>query len=167
MTRNPALYFDGFDTPLGPMTVTWTERGLHSADFGKASRRQTAACTRAEPSNPYRRAFVAYFEGDLKAFEGLRFDAEGTGFQKRVWDRLLTIPAGETRSYSDIARAVGMPFAVRAVGAANGCNPIAIAVPCHRVIGKDGTLTGYAGGLKRKAWLLRHESALPPPLPGY
>jgi methylated-DNA-[protein]-cysteine S-methyltransferase len=81
----------------------------------------------------------------------------GTAFQRAVWAELAAIPFGETRSYEDIARAIDRPRAVRAVGAANALNPIAIVVPCHRVIGKDGTLTGYAGGVERKAWLLAHE----------
>jgi len=86
-------------------------------------------------------------------------DMEGTKFQRQVWALLLKIPAGETRCYGDLAAALGKPNASRAVGTANGQNPVSIAVPCHRVIGKDGTLTGYAGGLKRKAWLLDHEGA--------
>jgi len=167
MTEASKMFWDRFGTPLGPFTVIWAERGLRSADFGKAAALKTRNLPRGGPDNPYRKAFLAYFAGNPNAFGGIAFDPEGTGFQKRVWERLLTIPPGETRSYSDIARAIGMPFAVRAVGAANGRNPIAVAVPCHRVIGKNGELTGYAGGLKRKAWLLRHERALPATLPGY
>jgi len=84
-------------------------------------------------------------------------DAEGTEFQLRVWNALREIPHGETRSYADIARRIGRPKAVRAVGAANGSNPVAIVVPCHRVIGANGTLTGYGGGLEKKEWLMKHE----------
>jgi methylated-DNA-[protein]-cysteine S-methyltransferase len=87
-------------------------------------------------------------------------DPRGTPFQLAVWKALRDIPAGETRSYADIARAIGRPSAVRALGAANGSNPIAIAVPCHRVIGSDGSLTGYSGGLRMKVWLLHHEGVL-------
>jgi methylated-DNA-[protein]-cysteine S-methyltransferase len=98
-----------------------------------------------------------YFRGDRSSFSmPLRFE-EGTAFQKRVWNALLDIPMGETRSYGQIAGAIGRPTASRAVGAANGQNPLAIVVPCHRVIGQNGTLTGYGGGLERKRWLLDHE----------
>lgn len=100
---------------------------------------------------------AAYFEGDLTEFD-LELDASGTSFQKRVWDALLTIPFAKTASYVDIARKVGMPNAPRAVGGANSRNPIAIVVPCHRVIGASGKLTGYAGGLDRKKKLLDHEA---------
>ena len=81
----------------------------------------------------------------------------GTSFQKRVWDALRQVPAGKTATYAEIAVLIGSPAAVRAVGAANGANPVAVVVPCHRIIGSNGTLTGYGGGLKRKEWLLRHE----------
>ncbi|MGE3624183.1 MAG: methylated-DNA--[protein]-cysteine S-methyltransferase [Bdellovibrionales bacterium] len=98
-----------------------------------------------------------YFAGRLKKFS-LRLDFAGTDFQKKVWAALLTIPFGETRSYGDIARQIGSPKAMRAVGAANGKNPISIVVPCHRVIDGNGRLSGFAGGLKAKAWLLALES---------
>jgi methylated-DNA-[protein]-cysteine S-methyltransferase len=97
-----------------------------------------------------------YFAGTRTVFE-LRLAPEGTAFQRLVWDQLLAIPHGETRSYGQIARAIGRPSASRAVGAANGRNPIGIIVPCHRVIGANGTLTGYAGGMAAKQWLLQHE----------
>ena len=102
----------------------------------------------------------AYLEGDLGAHDEIPVDTGGTRFQQQVWQALRRIPAGETRSYSDIARAVRRPRAVRAVGTTNGRNPVALIVPCHRVVGADGSLTGYAGGLERKRWLLRHEGAL-------
>jgi methylated-DNA-[protein]-cysteine S-methyltransferase len=98
-----------------------------------------------------------YFAGKLRKFS-LRFDFAGTEFQKEVWRALAAIPFGETRSYGDIARQIGRPKAVRAVGAANGRNPISIIVPCHRVIGSNGKLTGFAGGLETKAFLLKAES---------
>jgi methylated-DNA-[protein]-cysteine S-methyltransferase len=98
----------------------------------------------------------AYFEGELTRFD-LTLRMEGSGFQQRVWDALLQIPYGETTSYGDIARRVGKPGAARAVGLANGQNPVAIIVPCHRVIGADGSLTGYGGGLDRKVTLLQLE----------
>ena len=99
----------------------------------------------------------AYFEGDLRTFE-LPLHMVGTLFQKQVWEGLLTIPYGTTISYAELAHRIGRPGASRAVGAANGRNPIGIIVPCHRVIGANGTLTGYGGGLDRKEWLLSHES---------
>ena len=98
-----------------------------------------------------------YFAGKLKSFS-LKFDFKGTEFQKEVWKALLTIPFGETRSYGQIAKQIGRPKAVRAVGAANGKNPISIMAPCHRVIGANGTLTGFAGGLEAKRCLLELEA---------
>jgi methylated-DNA-[protein]-cysteine S-methyltransferase len=103
------------------------------------------------------RQLKAYFEGKLERFS-LPLDFTGTEFQKKVWTALTTIPFGETRSYAEIARQIGHPAAVRAVGAANGKNPISIVAPCHRVIGSNGKLTGFAGGLEAKALLLRMES---------
>jgi methylated-DNA-[protein]-cysteine S-methyltransferase len=100
---------------------------------------------------------AAYFAGDLGALDGLPVDGGGTPFQARVWAALRLIPAGETRSYAGLATALRQPTAIRAVARANALNPVAIAVPCHRVIGSDGALRGYAGGLDRKRWLLRHE----------
>ena len=102
------------------------------------------------------RQLRAYFDGTLEVFD-IPLDFAGTDFQKRVWAALLAIPFGETRSYGEIARAIGKPAAVRAVGAANGRNPISIIAPCHRVIGANGSLTGFAGGLKAKEYLLRLE----------
>ncbi len=105
-----------------------------------------------------RRQLVAYFAGRLHAFD-LPLAPNGTDFQRRVWSVLRGIPFGETVSYAELARRVSNAAAVRAVGAANGRNPIPIIVPCHRVIGSDGSLTGFGGGLHRKQWLLRHEGA--------
>jgi methylated-DNA-[protein]-cysteine S-methyltransferase len=98
-----------------------------------------------------------YFAGERRTFE-LPLEFRGTDFQRQVWTTLLAIPFGETRSYLDVARSLGNPDAVRAVGAANGRNPISIIAPCHRVIGTSGALTGFGGGLEAKAWLLAHES---------
>ncbi|MET1080965.1 MAG: methylated-DNA--[protein]-cysteine S-methyltransferase [Pseudomonas sp.] len=103
----------------------------------------------------------AYFAGQLQHFN-LPLAATGTPFQQRVWRELLAIPFGETRSYGQLAQRLGMPGASRAVGLANGRNPLSIIVPCHRVIGADGSLTGYGGGLERKRWLLAHEQAHSP-----
>lgn len=107
-----------------------------------------------------RDALQAYFDGSLHALDRLTTKAGGTDFQRRVWTALRSIPVGQTRSYLDIAIAIDQPKAVRAIGLANGANPIGIVVPCHRVIGANGNLTGYGGGLDRKLWLLRHEKAL-------
>ena len=113
-----------------------------------------------DPSHPIlieaRRQLLAYFAGELRQFS-VPLDFRGTDFQKSVWQALLTIPFGETRSYAAIARQIGKPAAVRAVGAANGRNPISIIAPCHRVIGSNGALTGFAGGLDVKDYLLRLE----------
>ena len=101
----------------------------------------------------------AYFAGEVDALEGIPVDTAGTPFQERVWAALRQIPVGETISYRQLAERVGKPTAFRAVGAANGQNPVSLVTPCHRVIAADGTLGGYGGGLDRKAWLLRHEGA--------
>lgn len=102
-------------------------------------------------------AIRAYFDGDIGAIDKLPTVTDGTEFQRKVWAGLRKIPAGVTWSYGELAKHVGKPKAMRAVGLANGSNPIAVVVPCHRVIGADGNLTGYGGGMSRKRWLLRHE----------
>jgi methylated-DNA-[protein]-cysteine S-methyltransferase len=102
------------------------------------------------------RQLAAYFAGGLRRFD-LPLTTGGTAFQRRVWQELVTIPYGETMSYGELARRIGQPSASRAVGLANGANPISIVIPCHRVVGSDGRLTGYGGGLKAKAWLLALE----------
>jgi methylated-DNA-[protein]-cysteine S-methyltransferase len=104
-----------------------------------------------------RAALEAYFAGDLGALDALQVETAGTPFQRAVWAALRRIPAGQTLSYGALAAEIGKPKAVRAVGLANGSNPIGVVVPCHRVIGADGSLTGYGGGLPRKRWLLEHE----------
>jgi len=114
----------------------------------------------ATAPTPARKALAAYFAGDLTAIDDLETETAGTPFQRAIWKALRDIPAGETASYRDLAARIGKPAAVRAAGAANGANPIGIIVPCHRVIGADGGLTGYGGGLPRKRWLLGHEGAL-------
>jgi len=123
--------------------------------------RQRFRSVRVEEGDPLGLAahFRAYFRGALDALDDLAVDTGGTPFQRRVWSVLRTIPAGRTLSYLEVARRVEAPEAVRAVGAANGANPVAIVVPCHRVIGANGSLTGYGGGLERKRWLLAHEKA--------
>lgn len=102
----------------------------------------------------------AYFAGDVRALDAIPVSPGGTEFQRTVWRALRSIPAGSTRSYAELAAAIGRPTAPRAVGLANARNPVAIVIPCHRLVGSDAALTGYAGGLERKRWLLRHEGAL-------
>lgn len=106
------------------------------------------------------RRLDAYFTGDLEALNDVAVDPGGTPFQHAVWTALRHVPAGRTTSYAELARTIGSPTAVRAVGAANGANPIWLVIPCHRTIGSDGRLVGYGGGLGRKRWLLRHEGAI-------
>ena len=107
---------------------------------------------------PVADALAAYFDGELQALDRLELALGGTDFQRQVWTALRAIPAGSTRSYASLATQIGRPAAVRALGMANGANPISIVLPCHRVIGSDASLTGYAGSLARKQWLLAHEA---------
>lgn len=165
---NHLLFVDHLETPLGPYAIVVDGDGhLRAAGWTEAHVRMERHL-RAGPSADLRPAanpagltevFRAYFAGDLHAVDGVRVLAEGTDFQRAVWSALREIPCGETRSYAEIARRIGQPSAVRAVGLANGANPINIVVPCHRVIGADGSLTGYGGGIRRKRWLLSHEGA--------
>jgi methylated-DNA-[protein]-cysteine S-methyltransferase len=111
------------------------------------------------------RALRRFFAGDLQAFAAVPLRLHGTDFQRRTWEALRRIPVGSTWTYRRLAQELGRPSATRAVGAANGQNPIPVVVPCHRVIGSDGSLTGFGGGLERKRWLLSHEGALQPVLP--
>ena len=143
------------DTPIGPLTVGSTDRGIASIQFGK----HLPGNVGSEPSLldwDAAKQLTEYFQGERTGFE-LPLDVEGTPFQKAVWDELRRIPYGETRSYSEIAKAIGKPGAARAVGMANHDNPIAVVIPCHRVVGRDGSLTGYAGGIELKAQLLSIE----------
>jgi len=107
-------------------------------------------------------ALRAYFDGEVAAIDGLKVATGGTEFQKSVWKALRSIPCGETISYATLAERVGRPKAIRAAGHANGDNPISVVVPCHRVVGTNGSLTGYGGGIERKRWLLAHEKAAQP-----
>ena len=143
-----------YSSPLGLIEIQATALGLRAANFANEK-------ILTEVENMYNQLAIkqldAYFNGQIKDFD-LPLDLEGTDFQKRVWNELLKIPFGKTKSYMDIARAIGDPKTIRAVGMANGSNKIAIIVPCHRVIGSDGSLTGYAGGMARKKWLLEFET---------
>ena len=166
------LYFDTFATPLGDMTVAAMESGaICLLDFCDGQERSEAllkrrfgSFDRMERENPQgiRDRMANYFTGDTArtAFEGLHLDIHGTPFQNTVWKVLGEIPYGETISYSELARRATSPKAVRAVGSANGQNPVSIVIPCHRVIAKNGTLAGYAGGMERKQKLLALEGSL-------
>jgi methylated-DNA-[protein]-cysteine S-methyltransferase len=156
------LLVDHLDTPIGRVFLAVTEEGalrrMGGVDWNDdASDRASEGVSSRDPFG-CTSALRAYFDGQIEAIDGLVVDAEGTDFQRRVWRALRRIPAGTTCSYGELARTVGAPRASRAVGAANGANPIGLVVPCHRVIGSDGTLTGYGGGLERKRWLLAHEA---------
>ena len=144
------------DSPMGPLTVASTEKGIASIHFGNSVPEGVASHPSANRETVEQ--LTESFEGKRTRFE-LPLDVEGTPFQKAVWNELQRIPYGETRSYEDIAAALGQPSACRAVGSANGRNRIAILVPCHRVVRKDGTLGGYGGGLWRKQRLLEIERA--------
>jgi len=139
---------------MGPLTVASTEKGIASIHFGNAVPDGAVADSSANHESVEQ--LTEYFQGKRTRFD-LQLDVEGTSFQKAVWGELLRIPYGETRTYGEIAKAIGRPGAARAVGMANHDNPIAVVIPCHRVIGRDGSLTGYAGGVHLKARLLSIE----------
>ncbi|GGU64025.1 methylated-DNA--protein-cysteine methyltransferase [Pseudomonas laurentiana] len=153
--------FKMMDSPVGPLTLIANESRLAAVLWeNDKPGRVLLSAVREQGENRVlqatERQLREYFAGTRKHFE-VDLDFVGTEFQRKVWQALLTIPFGETRSYSDIARQIGSPKAVRAVGAANGRNPISIIAPCHRVIGASGSLTGYAGGLAAKQFLLALE----------
>lgn len=158
-------YYSRYDSSVGPLLLGASERGLLALEFARD--RDLPAFTdkhiRWELSDrktkPYARELTQYFAGKRREFT-FPLDLRGTPFQLSCWHALLRIPYGETRSYADIARAVNKPQAFRAVGMANNRNPIAIVVPCHRVVASDGTLCGYGGGLDVKRKLLELEGAL-------
>jgi methylated-DNA-[protein]-cysteine S-methyltransferase len=148
------------ESPVGPLSLVSDGQALVALTFENHTR-PAPALAEAEPGSDAildaaRGQLDAYFAGRTRRFD-LPLAPRGTAFQERVWMALRAIPYGETRSYRDIATAVGAPRAVRAVGGANGSNPISIIVPCHRVIGADGALTGFGGGIDRKRFLLTHE----------
>jgi len=156
------IWFSPYKSPVGQLLLAASERGLCALEFDFHGKRLAAACERESwlrsdrHLDPWRRELDAYFAGKLRVF-AQPLDLRGTDFQLRCWNALLAIPYGETRSYADQARAIGSPRGFRAVGMANHDNPIAIIVPCHRVIGSNGSLTGYGGGLPAKEWLLALE----------
>lgn len=149
------IFYDTLESPLGQILLTATERGLGAVAFTDQVPERNANVF----TDQAKQQLCAYFDGDLRHFN-VPLDVPGTVFQQQVWRALAGISYGQTCAYRDIAEQIGNPKAVRAVGLANGKNPVAIIVPCHRVIGADGSLTGYASGVDRKAWLLNHESAV-------
>lgn len=151
------IFFDETDSPVGTLHLRCTADGLTHLLMQPQGRELPDGAQRGHPLlEAAKQQLAEYFAGEREAFQ-LPLAPSGTPFQQRVWQELCGIPLGETRSYGQIAAAIGRPSASRAVGAANGANPIGIIVPCHRVVGADGTLTGYAGGLDRKRWLLARE----------
>lgn len=154
------LTFATLDTPIGRLTLIRSPRGLREIRFPDDPRPLPPG-EAAAGDDPAAAQLAEYFAGGRRQFD-LDLDPVGTAFQREVWDALRAIPAGETTSYGALARALHRPGAARAVGAANGANPLPIIVPCHRVIGTDGRLTGYAGGLPIKRALLTLEGALRP-----
>ncbi len=161
------LQLDQHPSPIGAILLVTDEAGaLRALDFADCEQRlrqllrqQYGAVTLVDGAapGPLTRTLTAYFDGDLRAIKPVAVATAGTAFQRDVWAALRAIPAGTTTSYGQLAARLGRPKASRAVGLANGTNPVAIVVPCHRVIGADGALTGYGGGLARKRWLLDHE----------
>jgi methylated-DNA-[protein]-cysteine S-methyltransferase len=166
MASVSTVWFTRMPSPLGPLLLAASAKGLRCLQFDAAKLPQA---TRGEvwiesPNalQPYAEQLLAYFRGELREFT-CPLDLQGTAFQKDCWQALRRIPYGSTCSYADLARRVGRPKAFRAVGQANHRNPVAIIVPCHRVVGSAGSLTGYGGGLEIKEKLLRLEGAMTQP----
>jgi methylated-DNA-[protein]-cysteine S-methyltransferase len=167
--RPLALLIDRIRTPIGELAIVADEEDrLRAVEWSEHDERMLRALRlhygeggygvkKARNPAGLSAALSAYFGGELNAIERLKVATGGTPFQNAVWKALRTIPCGETISYAALAERVGRPSAVRAVGHANGDNPISVVVPCHRVIGTNGSLTGYGGGIERKRWLLAHE----------
>jgi methylated-DNA-[protein]-cysteine S-methyltransferase len=164
------LFLDRLETPIGEMLIVadrdgnlratdWTDHESRMRHFLRLHYGQDAV--RLDPArdpNGLTSAIASYFAGELTSIDTLPVQTTGTPFQREVWRALREITCGTTVSYGTLAERIGRPAAVRAVGLANGANPVGIVVPCHRVIGSDGSLTGYGGGLERKRWLLEHEN---------
>jgi methylated-DNA-[protein]-cysteine S-methyltransferase len=173
MTKTMPLLIDRLDTPIGAMLLVADRQGnLRSVgweDYETGMRRLLRLHYgengfRLEPArNPHglTHAISRYFQGELTAIDALPVQTAGTPFQREVWRALRNIPCGTTVSYAELAKQIGRPAAVRAVGLANGSNPVGVVVPCHRVIGANGSLTGYGGCIRRKSWLLEHEGSAP------
>ncbi len=178
------LLIDRIDTPIGEMIIVadrdgnlraidWTD---HEARMHNFLRRHYGngrdgkdgfKLTPTRNPNGLSRTISNYFAGALTAIDNLPVKTNGTPFQRQVWQALREIPLGTTISYGELAKRIGRPAAVRAVGLANGSNPVGVIVPCHRVIGSNGSLTGYGGGMERKRWLLEHEGASAPSIPQF
>jgi len=164
------LQLDRFSSPIGDIRLVFDEQArLRALDFEDHTERNLNLLRRQYGNVPITEGkapasitgpLKAYFDGDLGALERIETATNGTAFQEAAWAALRAIPAGATRSYAQQAAAIGRPKAVRAVGRANGDNPVGIVTPCHRVIGSSGDLTGYGGGVERKRWLLEHEGAI-------
>lgn len=163
------LRMDRIDTPIGELVIVADGEGRLRASYWIDHEEQLPGLLRRhygergfalewerDPGG-LTTAMAAYFAGDLAAIDGLPVETGGTPFQRAVWTALREVRCGTTVSYGEIARRIGRPAAVRAVGLANGANPVGIVVPCHRVVGSNGALTGYGGGIERKRWLLAHE----------
>ena len=170
MPEQDRLLYDRLESPVGTVLILADDQGrLRAVDFGdyedrlerllerRVGRRLDSVAAARDPFGLTSK-LAAYFEGDIAVIDDLPVEATGTPFQRKVWAGLREIPPGTTQSYGHLAHRIGHPTAVRAVGAANGANAVAVVVPCHRVIGANGTLTGYAGGIERKRWLLAHEA---------
>ena len=173
------LDYDKFESPIGRILFASNEAGICALDFAGYEERMEGLLKRRLGSFEFRRnsdpfrvkqCLHDYFNSDFRALDGVPVSTSGTAFQEQVWGALRRIPVGATETYGRLAARLGRPDAARAVGHANSLNPVAIIVPCHRVIGVSSDLTGYAGGLKRKEWLLRHEkfqgTLLPVPYTG-
>ena len=157
-----STYYSYFESPLGRLLLAGSEHRLMILGFpsGPQAKRPMVGWVRRDaPFDEAKRQLTDYFDGRRQRFN-LPLEPVGTAFQRRVWNALLTIPYGEIRSYKDIATATGNPKAALAIGGANARNPLAIVIPCHRVIGSDGKLTGYAGGLPAKRYLLELEQRI-------
>jgi methylated-DNA-[protein]-cysteine S-methyltransferase len=167
LARDMQLRTTWFDSPIGRLRLAGLGDTLVGLGLGEdsgldrelARLRPGARFEEAPELQAFAGPLTAYFAGELSALDAIPVDPAGEGFERRVWLALREIPAGETLSYGELARRLGEPDAARAVGTANGRNPIPIVLPCHRVIGADGSLVGYGGGLERKRWLLEHENA--------
>ena len=160
------LSLERLPSPIGTILLVCDGETVRAIDFADYDARMRTLLHRYAGDHELREgkapraistALRDYFAGDIRAVDAIETETGGTEFQRRVWNALRDIPAGETMSYGALAAKLGMPKASRAVGLANGANPICIVLPCHRVIGADGSLTGYGGGLPRKKWLLAHE----------
>jgi methylated-DNA-[protein]-cysteine S-methyltransferase len=151
------------DTPLGPLRLTFTAKGLAALEFADKGGEMEPGSPPPPELRPMidavKRQLRQYFADGVADFIGLPLDLQGTPFQKKVWQELPRIPRGQTISYRELAERVGSPRGFRAVGQANRRNPVPIIIPCHRVIAADGSLGGYSSGIARKVWLLRHEAA--------